>query len=211
MTSASPIATTVTALLAVAAALNDGAADELARLMSQARDQGVPPAWLEELVLHSVLLVGFPRALQAAGALRKVLPDVVEVGDAADYTAWPAWQERAEATCRKIYGTTYDQLVTNLRALHPALLAWVMIDGYGRTISRPGLEMKLRELCTIAALVAQGAPAQLHSHLRGAHRQGAPPDEISAAIEIAARRPRTAADQADAARAQWAELRSRMR
>ena len=211
MTSAATLPATMKALLDVAAALNDASADELAGLFAAAREQGVPPAWLEELVLHSVLLVGYPRALQAAGALRRVMPEIVEVGDAADYTAWPAWQERAEATCRKIYGTTYDQLVKNLGALHPALLASVMIDGYGRIISRPGLEMKLRELCTIAALVAQGAPAQLHSHLRGAHRQGATPDEITAAIEIAAARPRTAPELANAARAQWNDLRSRIR
>ncbi len=211
MTAAPSSSAKLQPLLAVAAAMNDASADEMARLMSEARSEGIPAGWLEELVLHSVLLVGFPRALAAAGALRKVVPEVVEVGDAADYNAWPAWQERAEATCRKIYGTTYDQLVANLRALHPALLASVMLDGYGRTISRPGLELKLRELCTIAALVAQGVPMQLHSHLRGAHRQGATPDEISAAIEIGAARPRTAPALADAARAQWNEMRSRIR
>jgi 4-carboxymuconolactone decarboxylase len=196
-------------LLAVAAALNEFTADQLAALMQRAIEAGSSPAWLEELVLASVLLVGFPRALAAAAALRRVVPDVVDVGDAADYRAWPAWRERGEATCRRIYGSSYDQLVTNLRALHPALLEWVLMDGYGRTISRPGLDLKRRELTTIAALVAQGVPMQLHSHLRGALRQGASPDEVTAAIEIAARHPGTATARADAARSQWQQMRDR--
>ncbi|HEY2804725.1 MAG TPA: carboxymuconolactone decarboxylase family protein [Gemmatimonadales bacterium] len=197
------------ALLAVAAALNEAAIDQLAGLMAEARTAGAPPAWIEELVLNAVLLVGFPKALVAAAAMRRVLPDVVDLGDAADYSAWPAWRERGEATCRRIYGSSYENLVANVRSLHPALLEWVLVDGYGRTISRPGLDLMRRELCTIATLVGQGVPVQLHSHLRGAQRQGASPDQVTAAIEIAACHASMPGGLADAARSQWQQMRDR--
>src|SRR5205085_5998972 len=141
-----------------------------------------PPEHLEELILNAVLLVGFPKGLVAAAALRSVVPAAGDPGDAADYSAWPAWEKRGAATCERIYGSRYQQLRANLRALHPALEAWVIMDGYGRTISRPALDLMRRELCTIATLVPQGVPVQLHSHLRGALNTGASPNEVDAVL-----------------------------
>jgi len=58
------------------------------------------------------------------------------------------------------------------------------MDGYGRTISRPHLDLRRRELCSIAMLVAQGVPRQLHSHLQGALNAGATPAEIEEVLNI---------------------------
>lgn len=172
------------ALVAVAAHLYASSEEALAELMSEARQAGTPADWLEELVLSAVLFVGFPRALVAAAALRRVEPRAGDPGDAADYSRWRDWQERGEETCRRIYGSNYDKLRRNVLALHPALDAWIVTDGYGRTISRPALDLKRRELCSIAVLVPQGVPRQLHSHLRGALNAGATPDEVEDTLQI---------------------------
>ena len=196
-------------LVRVAAALTDAEQGVLADLMRAALGRGTGAAWLEELVLAAVLFVGFPRALVSAAALRTLVPDVTgEPGDAADYAAWPAWRERGEATCRTVYGANYEQLRRNVRALHPALDAWIVMDGYGRTLSRPALDLKRREFCAIAMLVPQRVPRQLRSHLHGARNAGATVPEVDAVLDIVASMPVVPGSRAAAARRLWAELRS---
>jgi alkylhydroperoxidase/carboxymuconolactone decarboxylase family protein YurZ len=50
---------------------------------------------------------------------------------------------------------------------------------WGRIWGRPGLDLKTRSLCTIAALVAVGDARELRTHLRGALRLGITPDELT--------------------------------
>lgn len=68
-----------------------------------------------------------------------------------------------------------------MRALSPELDAWMIEDGYGRTLTRPGLSVIERELVTVAALAALGWERQLEAHRRGAARVGARPAEVRAA------------------------------
>jgi 4-carboxymuconolactone decarboxylase len=80
----------------------------------------------------------------------------------------------------------YDKLRLNVRDLHPALDAWMVVDGYGKVLSRPGLDLERRELCVVAACAAMGQDRQLHSHLHGALNVGASPEAINATIEAIA-------------------------
>jgi 4-carboxymuconolactone decarboxylase len=197
----------VAALLRVAAAVPDAAGPALAGMVRAALAAGTGAVWLEELVLSAPLFVGFPRALVAAAALRaEVAQPAGDIGDAADYGAWPAWRERGEKACAAIYGGGYDRLRANVRALHPALDAWIVMDGYGRTLSRPGLPVKLREFCAIAMLVPQRAERQLHSHLRGALNVGAEPAEVDAVLDIVNAMAVVPGSRAAAARRLWLDL-----
>lgn len=192
------------AIVAAAARIEAADPSALALAFRAALAAGAGAAWLDELVLEAVLFAGFPRALVAAGALRSVVPQPAETGDAASYDQWPEWRRRGEATCRVIYGERYDMLRRNVAALHPALDAWVVMDGYGRTLSRPALDLERRELCAIAMLVPQGVPRQLLSHLHGALNAGASRDEIAAALDIAITESGTS--NAEAARTLWTSL-----
>jgi 4-carboxymuconolactone decarboxylase len=60
----------------------------------------------------------------------------------------------------------------------------MVTEGYGRVLSRPGLDAARRELCTIAQIAALGAERQLHSHLRGAVNAGAAPEVVEAVIAV---------------------------
>ncbi len=101
-----------------------------------------------------------------------------------------AWRRRAgagraargAAVCREVYGRAYHKLLVNLRALHPALEDLVLVDAYGKVIARPGLDLKRRELCTVATTAVLGTAEQLHSHLRGALNTGASAEEIDAVL-----------------------------
>jgi len=194
-------------LIEVAAGVYDASEAELATRITRAHAAGTSPSWLEELMLMAVLFIGFPRALVVAKALRVILPYPGDAGDAADYARWAEWKKRGEATCRSIYGANYDALRRNVTALHPALDAWIEIDGYGRTLSRPGLDLRRRELCVLAMLVPQDVPRQLKSHLHGALNAGAQPQEVDETLTVIEAAHGAPTARLAAARAMWAGLR----
>jgi len=171
-------------LVRAAAAIPVLPLEPLSAVMRSAREEGASAAWLDELVLAAVLFAGFPRGLVAAGALRRVEPAAGDAGDAADYSAWRDWERRGVELCRRIYGPNYEKLRENVRNLHPALDAWIIMDGYGRTLSRPALDPVRREFCSIALLVPQDTPHQLHSHLRGALNVGATPEQVGDVLKV---------------------------
>ena len=51
------------------------------------------------------------------------------------------WTRRGEQTCRAVYGSHYEKLRQNIRALHPALDAWMITEGYGKVLSRGALDL----------------------------------------------------------------------
>ncbi len=174
------------ALLGVAGAIAVGKESLLEDRVRLLLATGAAPVWVEELMLQSVLMVGYPRALVAAGVWRRVSGLPAPSRDS-DSTGPGEWLSRGEETCRAIYRLNYDRLRTNVRQLHPALDTWMVTEGYGRVIAREGLDLARRELGTVVQLAVLGSPRQLHSHLRGALQVGAGSGVIDRALEIAAR------------------------
>jgi 4-carboxymuconolactone decarboxylase len=204
------------ALVRVAAAVAQGNVPELTTRLAAARSAEVPPLWIEELLLQSMLVVGYPLALVAFAAWRALSgpSDAGGTGGAerAEQLAhqdWEAWAARGVAVCRAVYGRAYHKLLLNLRALHPALEDLVLVDAYGKVIGRPGLDLKRRELTTVAAIAVLGAAQQLHSHLRGALNTGASPDEVAAVLELIA--PDLDPARRRSAHEQWADVQGRQR
>jgi 4-carboxymuconolactone decarboxylase len=178
-----------TALIRLAAAVASGAPARIEHRSREAVEAGVPPVWGDELLLQSRLMVGYPRALTAAQVWRDLVGEPAQLPEGLveekDFT------ERGESTCRAVYGSNYEKLRHNVARLHPALDAWMVSEGYGRTLGRSGLDLVRRELCVIAQVTVLEAERQLHSHLRGALNAGASPtmiDETLAAlgVEVAA-------------------------
>jgi 4-carboxymuconolactone decarboxylase len=58
----------------------------------------------------------------------------------------------------------------------------MVVEGYGKVLARPGLSLITRELCVAALLAVLDAPAQLHSHLRGALNVGASTGQVDAMV-----------------------------
>ena len=162
----------------------------------------VPPLWVEELLLQSLLMVGWPRMFAAAGVWRRIGPVApASEEDGTDYTRVGEWQSRGETLCRAVYGSNYARLRDNVRGLHPALEAWMITEGYGRTLGRPGLDLARRELCVVAQTAVQGAERQLHSHLRGARNAGASPAVVTQVLD--AIRPLLGDREAELAHSLW--------
>jgi 4-carboxymuconolactone decarboxylase len=175
-------ATSALVALATAIALGDEALVEQHCRTCQAL--GAPETWVDELLLQSTLMVGWPRALMAASVCRRVAGPPRSLEDGADYGRLPEWQQRGDAVCRVIYGANYQRLRANIQELHPALEAWMVTEGYGRTLGRPGLDLARRELTISAQVAVQGAERQLHSHLRGALHAGVTLETLDSALAI---------------------------
>jgi 4-carboxymuconolactone decarboxylase len=144
----------------------------------------VPVEWIEELIVQSYLFSGFPRALNAAREWRRVSNVPAPTTDEADdVTHIDEWRQRGEATCSAVYGSMYEKLRVNIRELHPALDAAMVVEGYGKILSRPGLDLPRRELCIVAACAITGQDRQLHSHLHGALNVGVSPTVLAGAVE----------------------------
>ncbi|MGH7699983.1 MAG: carboxymuconolactone decarboxylase family protein [Gemmatimonadales bacterium] len=172
------------ALVRVATATATGSEDVLRDRMQAARGAEVPAEWMEELLLQSLLNVGYPLALVAFGVWREVAGPPRAAGEPVAHAGWEAWVGRGEEACRAVYGRTFHKLLINLRALHPALEPLVLVDAYGKLLGRPALDARRRELCTLAAIAMLDAPRQLHAHLRGALNTGSSREDVDQVLAL---------------------------
>jgi len=173
------------ALVRFAAAVAQGYEPELRESVGLLRSSQVPPGWVEELLLQSILMVGYPRALVALTVWRKLSGLPAQESDIdQDYGRAVEWTKRGEALCAVVYVENYGKLREGIRTLHPAIDSWMITEGYGRTLARPGLDLRRRELCTVAQTAVLETPRQLHSHLRGALHAGASFGQIEGALSI---------------------------
>ena len=173
-------------LVRLAAHITAGTESDVRSAMTSALGS-VSGGWVEELILQSYIFAGFPRALTAAREWRRISGTPAPADDeGTDYANASHWRERGERNCETIYADRYEALRTNVRGLHPALEAWMIVEGYGKILGRPGLDLPRRELCIIAACAAARQDRQLHSHLHGALNAGVHPDDVEAAIDAIA-------------------------
>ncbi len=146
--------------------------------MQQAMRAGTPPEWIEELILQSYLFAGFPRTLNAARAWRTVSGRPAPPAEPSVPHDRERWRRDGERTCAIVYGASYERLRQNVRALHPQLDEWMIVEGYGKVLSRAALDLARRELCIVAVCAATAQERQLRSHLRGALHAGATPAQL---------------------------------
>lgn len=192
------------ALVRLSAALASGDGEAIAQAIESAAADA-PPGEVEEALLQSYLFLGYPAALQALGAWRERVGGGAAARGPAEERA--DWRARGEQVCERVYGGAYGRLRENVARLHPDLEQWMLEEGYGKVLGRPGLGLRERELCIVALLVGLRAPHQLHSHLRGALNAGAGPVEVEQALELAAAV--LPAERVEAARALWQAVRGR--
>ncbi|MFH1688189.1 MAG: carboxymuconolactone decarboxylase family protein [bacterium] len=137
-----------------------------------------------EIVLQSYLFLGFPRMLVAAEVLGAVFGNHPEPTMLTAYSAAEGddWFERGVALCRQIYRHNYEPLKERVEALAPDVFRWMINEGYGKVLARPGLGPIDRELAIVACLIVDGRVRQLHSHLKGALNVGCAPELLRQVI-----------------------------
>ncbi len=194
------------ALVRVAMAVARGDEATTRDRMRAARAAKVPDRWIDELLLQGLLNVGYPLSL-AAFAVWRGLAGPTDGGESLLHSEHGRWAKRGETLCAEVYGRTYHKLLLNLRALHPALEALVVVDAYGKLLARPGLDAARRELCTLAAITMLETPKQLHAHLRGALNLGWKREDVDALLVLAEQD--VGAPRALKLWEQWADVRER--
>ena len=142
------------------------------------------PNELYEAFLQLYLFAGFPAALEAVRALRNVCGD--ERYSLHEEMNYDHFKERGTSLYKRVYAKNAQHVRDEMLALSPELAEWALIEGYGKTLSRPGLDEKTRELCIVAILTQLSWKRQLFSHILGAHNVGGDREEITDAIAIGA-------------------------
>jgi 4-carboxymuconolactone decarboxylase len=183
MGSSGPLDVETLALVRLAGIISAGTEPQVRESLTRATTV-CRPQWVEEVLLQSYLFAGFPRALNAAREWRRISGRAAPESDEGEnFDNAPRWRTEGETTCATVYGPFYDRLRNNIRQLHPALDAWMIVDGYGKVLSRPALDLRRRELCVVAACALARQDRQLHSHLYGALHAGASRAEVQHAID----------------------------
>ncbi|MFQ5607037.1 MAG: carboxymuconolactone decarboxylase family protein [Candidatus Zixiibacteriota bacterium] len=154
--------------------------------------RGVSPACMHEIIIQSYLFCGFPRMLDALFCLAELINPKLYLGSANGrpqetlaYTAAEAgdFETRGRELIRRIYADKYPRLEYAVWEMSPVIFRLIVIEGYGKTLSRPGLEVVTRELAVVAALTVDGQTRQLQAHLRGAFNVGASLDQLADTLD----------------------------
>jgi 4-carboxymuconolactone decarboxylase len=87
--------------------------------------------------------------------------------------------DRGLAKMREMFGPGIDSALKSLAATSPDLVRCLVEFPFGDVYPRPGLDLKTREMLTVAALTVLGYPqAELRDHIRGALNVGCTRDDI---------------------------------
>jgi len=93
---------------------------------------------------------------------------------------------RGMEVLRKIGGEGFDIPIKRLAEVSPDLARFTVEYPYGDVISRPGLELRLRQITTVSALIAEGSvQPQLKYHMTGFLNVGGQPRELVEILFVA--------------------------
>lgn len=91
--------------------------------------------------------------------------------------------ERGWAKLKEIHSELGEKVIESLKEVCPDLARYVIEFPFGDIYSRPGLDLKTRQIATVAALAALGhAAPQLKAHIHGALNVGCRREEITEVI-----------------------------
>lgn len=122
-----------------------------------------------EALLQNYLFCGFPNALfflKRFNHLTGYKPRKISSVNT------NSLKEKGIKTSQKIYGDKLEKLIFNVKKFSPELSEWLIIEGYGKVLSRVALSIKEREACIISVLSVQKFEEQLTSHLYGGLKNG---------------------------------------
>jgi 4-carboxymuconolactone decarboxylase len=87
--------------------------------------------------------------------------------------------ERGLSKMRSIFGPGFESELKRLAETSPDLIRHLIEFPFADIYSRPNLDLKTREMLTVAALIVLGYPqAELNQHIRGALNVGCTREEI---------------------------------
>jgi len=142
---------------------------------------------IKDALFKSGILSGYPKAINALGALHDILPESLR--DKKPLRDVSMSTEELTKVGREYFGHTYgDTAETTLSLLNnllPDLEHFSTAFGYGYVFAFQGVLSPVdTSFAMIAALIASDTPRQIGWHLQGAVRNGASVDEVRAVRKI---------------------------
>ncbi|RKE16869.1 carboxymuconolactone decarboxylase family protein [Streptomyces sp. TLI_171] len=164
------------------------AAPQLRFHIDGALNVGVTPVEVVETIMHLSAYAGFPAVLNAIAVAREVFaarPGLDWTPQDSQVRPDETGEERYArglAVLERVDGHAGEQVVASLAAIAPDLARHIVEFAFADLYDRPGLDLKSRELATVAACTAMGTCApQLRVHLHGLLNVGGTREE---AIEV---------------------------
>jgi 4-carboxymuconolactone decarboxylase len=140
---------------------------------------GLDAAQVVEALIHLVPFAGFPRTLNALAAARTVFEErgvriePIEVEPGGDRYA------RGEDKLREVDGEHGIEVIESLNDVAPDLGRYIVEFPFGDIYTRPGLDLRQRQLVTLGGLIAFGDTApQQKVHFNAALRVGLSPRQV---------------------------------
>ena len=93
------------------------------------------------------------------------------------------WFHDGVNLCQRVYGDMYEPLKARVESFAPDIFRWMIVEGYGKVLSRDEVSIVDRELSIIAMLMIENKIKQLHSHILGARNVGGDERLIKRVIE----------------------------
>lgn len=86
---------------------------------------------------------------------------------------------RGIETLKRIGGPNFDGPINNLARISPDMARFTVEYPYGDVLSREGLDLRTRQICTVSSLIAQGSvQPQLRFHMEGLLNVGGEPGDL---------------------------------
>lgn len=173
-------------LSSIASLQASGSAEGLTALLDLAVGGPDDLVFVYEILLQGYLFCGYPRAIESFFCLESVLARKEGIGFSGFASPRDESSEtlmkKGISTARRVHGGNFERIHNKISALCPDLGYLMLVEGYGRVLSRNGLDIRTRELAVVASLVTSRAPRQLGSHIRGCLNVGCQDSEIYESI-----------------------------
>ncbi len=153
---------------------------ELTRLAERG---GITAEEGHEWALMLLLFAGYPASISAAGLLEQAFPDSRELR--AEEAETGVFLPRGRELFDAVYGAVADRALESLAARSRTLADWILDHGYGRILSRRGLDGGAREGLSVYLLARAGWRTQLKAHLRGSLRLGLKAQTLEEVLDLA--------------------------
>ncbi len=140
----------------------------LDKIFQKLKKNKVSPFKIYESLLQIYLFCGFPAAIRGIQTFSKHF----KISISKESYNLKMFKSRGKAACKAVYRDNYEKLVHNFDNMSPDLSEWMIVEGYGKVLSRKNLELKDRELLNVSILCTNYYEAQLFSHLKGSINTG---------------------------------------
>jgi len=168
-------------ILRIVLSLASNHMDRVKMHIQTAYDTDIPHEALYEAILQIHLFAGYPASIEGLNVLHSIYGPIKQSGEDINIDVF---EERGTQLCKEIYTTVYDKMMSKMTIISPDLAKWMILDGYGKTLSRSHLDIQYRELINLVILALGQWRHQFISHLRGSLNIGISLEEIQDSMKI---------------------------